>query len=151
MEVEKMKKIINGKRYDTETATLIGEASYSNPRDFRHWYEELYQKKTGEFFLYGKGGPMSKYSRTTGLNQWSGGACIMPLTLEAAQAWVEEHMDADEYEAIFGKVEEDKVQISFWIEKTEREKAYKVIKKFNVTYSDIFKVGIENYMKKEQL
>ncbi len=48
-----MKKIINGKRYDTETAKLIGSDGYSNPSDFNYWSEDLYQKKTGEFFLYG--------------------------------------------------------------------------------------------------
>jgi len=58
-----MKKIINGKRYDTETAQLIGSASYSNRTDFRFWSEELYRKKTGEFFLYGEGGPASKVDR----------------------------------------------------------------------------------------
>lgn len=146
-----MKKIINGKRYDTKTAELVGAASYSNWTDFEHWTEELYKKRTGEYFLYGAGGPMSKYSRSTGTNEWSGGETIIPLTLKEAQEWAQEHLDADEYEAIFGEVEEDKVQISFWIEKTEREKAYKVINKYDVTYSDIFKVGIEHYMKKEQL
>jgi len=101
-----MKKIINGKLYDTSTATLISSAEYSYPGDFSHWREELYRKKTGEFFLYGKGGPMSKYSRKIGQNEWSGGEKIHPLTLREAQEWAEEHLDAEEYEQVFGVVEE---------------------------------------------
>ena len=56
-----MKKIINGKLYDTETAKLIGRSYHGEgPRDFRHYSEELYRKRTGEYFLYGEGGPMSR-------------------------------------------------------------------------------------------
>ena len=148
-----MKKIINGKRYDTNTAKLVGETSYSNRRDFAYWSEELYQKRTGEFFLYCEGGPASKYSKATGQNQWSGSEKIIPLTISEAQEWAEKYLDADEYESIFGEVEEDKVQISFWIDRKDREKANKVNQIFNVNYSDLFKVGLDHYFLdvKEQL
>ena len=102
-----MKKIINGKRYDTDTAKMLASDSYSNPRDFRHWREPLYRKNTGEYFLHGEGGPMSRYAETIGQNEWSGGQKIMPLTIEAAQEWAEEHLDGDEYEQIFGAVEDN--------------------------------------------
>lgn len=102
-----MKKVISGKRYDTDTAKEVGYASYgSGPRDFHHWSETLYRKQTGEYFLYGEGGPLSKYAETVGQNEWSGGEKIMPVSLEAAQRWAEENLDADEYEKIFGSVEE---------------------------------------------
>lgn len=101
-----MKKVIDGKRYDTDTAKKLAYDSYSNPRDFNHWVEELYRKNTGEFFLYGCGGPMSRYAVSTGQNEWSGGEKIMPLSIEAAQKWAEEHLDGEEYEKIFGAVEE---------------------------------------------
>lgn len=102
-----MKKIICGKRYDTNTAKEIGCDSYSNPRDFEHWSEELYQKRTGEFFLYGKGGPMSKYAEITGQSEWAGGEKIIPLSFDKARDWAEKHLGGDEYEEIFGPVEED--------------------------------------------
>lgn len=101
-----MKKIINGKRYDTDTAKSMGEDSYSNTRDFSHWCETLYRKNTGEFFLHGEGGPMSRYAVSTGQNEWRGGEKIIPLTIEAARKWAEEHLDGEEYEKIFGAVEE---------------------------------------------
>lgn len=102
-----MKKIINGKRYDTETAKEVACDSYLYPRDFSYWSETLYRKNTGEYFLHGEGGPMSKYAESTGQNQWTGGEKIIPLSLEAAQAWAEKHLDGSEYEEIFGTVDED--------------------------------------------
>ncbi len=101
-----MKKIINGKKYDTNTARFIGYAGYSYPGDLSFWLERLYRKKTGEFFLHGVGGAMSKYAHRAGLNEWSGGEEIIPLSPEEARKWAEEHLNADEYELAFGKIEE---------------------------------------------
>ena len=103
-----MKKVLNGKMYDTDTATKL--ASWCNMQDFSNFNyvdETLYRKRTGEFFLYGEGGPMSKYAVSTGSNSWSGGEMIIPLTLSAAQEWAEEHLDGDDYQKIFGEVAED--------------------------------------------
>ncbi len=109
-----MKKIINNKLYNTETARELGQDSYSNCTDFNYWHEILYQKRTGEFFLYGEGGPMSRYARSIDQNSWSGGEKIMPLSAANARQWAEEHLDADDYEAIFGLPDEDaeKVMLS---------------------------------------
>ena len=136
-----MKRIINGRRYDTETAKLVGSAGYSNSMDFHFWYEELYQKKTGEFFLYGEGGPRSKYSRQTGQNQWSGGKEIKPLSLKEAQEWAEEYLNADEYEQVFGKIEEDKTQISTWVSDSVKKEA-DALRENGYTLADIFAAGI---------
>lgn len=102
-----MKKIIEGKRYDTETARKVGEfSSPGSRRDFQYYEESLYQKRTGEYFLAGEGGPASKYSRKTGQNEWSGGKDITPVTEAEAQAWAEKHLDADEYEKEFTVIED---------------------------------------------
>lgn len=96
-----MKKIIEGKRYDTETAEEI--VSYWNglgTSDFRHVNESLYKTKSGKFFLAGEGGPMSKYARTCG-DMTSGGEDIIPLTPQEAQNWLEEHNFTKELEEHF--------------------------------------------------
>ena len=102
-----MKKIINGKMYNTETAKKIGwwsnGASYS---DFNRIEEALYLKKTGEYFLFGEGGPMTGYAESCGDNCWSGGSAIRPMTEEQAKRWAEKKLDADEYIAAFGEPEE---------------------------------------------
>lgn len=103
-----MKKIINGKAYDTSTAACVG--SWDNGRstsDFGCCSEDLYRKRTGEFFLYGEGGPMSKYAKSQGNGEWGYGNAILPLNYNAAQKWAEEHLSGDEYEAIFGEIIEN--------------------------------------------
>lgn len=103
-----MKKIINNKVYDTETAVKVGEWDNGQRNNNLYWcIEELHRKRTGEFFLYGYGGPGSKYAVSLGDSSWSGGEKIIPLTYQAAQKWAETHLDGDKYEAIFGSVEED--------------------------------------------
>lgn len=103
------KKVINGKMYNTETAKEI--AYHSNSRTgFEHCEETLYRKKTGEYFLHGSGGPMSKYAEAVDTNSWSGGSDIVPLTIKEAAAWGEKNMSPDDYEAEFGLVPEDDSQ-----------------------------------------
>lgn len=102
-----MKQIINGKMYNTDTATKVG--SWSNgcsTSDFSYCYEALYRKKTGEYFLYGDGGPMSRYSRSSGQNCWSGDTRIIPMTENEARQWAEDNLNADEYIEAFGEPEE---------------------------------------------
>lgn len=102
-----MKKIIEGKLYDTETAKEMGTWSNAGGwRDFSHIEETLYRKRTGEFFLFGEGGPMTKYAVSQGQNSWSGGREIIPLTVANAREWAEEKLSADEYAEIFGMPEE---------------------------------------------
>ncbi|MCQ4774944.1 hypothetical protein NE634_14595 [Lacrimispora saccharolytica] len=101
-----MKKIINGKKYDTETARVVGSWSYGNPGDFRYQVETLYCKKTGEYFLEGEGGPLTDYRTSVGTNSWTGGCQLIPYTLEEAQQWAMQYMDGDDYEEEFGEVEE---------------------------------------------
>lgn len=103
-----MRKIIDNKVYDTEKAAEVG--SYGNAgswRDFRHFVETLYRKRTGEYFLFGEGGPSTKYATPTGQNSWSGGSRIMPMSYGEARTWAEQNLDADEFEAEFGEIVED--------------------------------------------
>lgn len=96
-----MYQILNGKRYNTESARKVGtwdNGHYSN--DFSYCYEALYQKRTGEYFIAGEGGPMSKYATHHGDNTgW--GEEINPLTVDEAKEWAEEHLDAENAEQEF--------------------------------------------------
>lgn len=96
-----MKKVINGKRYNTESAQFCGSHEYGYPGDLNHISEELYQKRTGEFFLHGEGGANSKYREEISMNSWSGGETIIPLTDDEAKEWAEKYLDGDDYEKIF--------------------------------------------------
>ena len=101
-----MKRIINNKKYDTETAEQIG--IWTNDRcDFSSVTEILYRKRTGEYFLHGFGGAASRYALSCGQNTWSGGEKIIPLSYVAARKWAEENLPAVQYEREFGEVTED--------------------------------------------
>ena len=87
-----MKKIINGRLYDTDTAKKLG--SYDNEHfttDFNYHREELFQKRTGEYFIVN-----TSYDYTI----------ISPATEKKAKEWCEEHLTGEEYISIFGNVEE---------------------------------------------
>lgn len=102
-----MKKILNGKVYDTTSAKEVGCYNNGLPTDFNYIEEVLYRKRTGEFFLHGSGGTRTKYATSLGGNSWSGGEKILPISYEEARQWAEAHIDADAYEAAFGVIEED--------------------------------------------
>ena len=102
-----MKKVIDGKMYNTETAREI--ASFDNGlgyNDFRHCSETLYLTKKGAWFLQGEGGPMSKYSRSVG-DMTGGGEEFEILTPNEALSWLENHEITDTIEEYFAdKIEE---------------------------------------------
>lgn len=102
-----MKKVINGKVYDTDTARKVGCIDYGLGDRFSGWSETLYVKRTGEYFLLGEGGPGSKYSVQIGVNQSSGSTKIFPLSYDGACKWAEDNLDGDEYIAEFGEIDED--------------------------------------------
>lgn len=132
-----MKKVINGKVYDTDTAKKCGDwdnGYYTN--DFHFCAETLYQKKTGEFFLHGEGHALSKYAHHSGTNSgW--GERIIPMAYDQAQKWAEEHLTGDEYIAIFGKPEEDdsKAQIHINLSKGAITKLKQTAQKSGLTVS----------------
>lgn len=145
-----MKKIINHKRYDTDTANYIADTGSLEQgiglSDFNFWSETLYQKRTGEFFLYGEGGPLSKYSQPYENSGSQSGAKIIPLTIDQAKEWAEKAMDADEYEAKFGPVEEDgsKHVMSLSVD----ESTYQIIKRLaaenNISMSQVINDWAKN-------
>lgn len=140
-----MNKVINGRRYDTETAELVGE--YANTYNYSDWSykcEELYRKKTGEFFLYGEGGPRSEYAVSSGNNSWSGSSKIIPLTINEAKEWVEEHLDADDYEKYFELEEEGNIAFSLLIPENLYNKLKDKSERNNKSMKDIIVEALEN-------
>ena len=143
-----MNKVINGKRYDTETAELIGEwANTYNYSDWSYKCEELYRKKTGEFFLYGEGGPMSEYAVPSGNNNWTGSSKITPLTIDEAKKWVEKNLNADEYEKLFEIEEEGNIAFSLLIPENLYNKLKNESEKTGESMKDIVVGALENKLK----
>lgn len=101
-----MRKIINGKAYDTETAHLVGENDNNDASDSNRIIEKLYRKKTGEYFLYGWGGAFTRYCEHISSREFSSGDRFTPLSVEQARKFAEQSLTATEYEAEFSVAEE---------------------------------------------
>ena len=88
-----MRKVINRKMYDTDTAKEFAESTeYDNGNPYL--WQTLYQKITGEFFI---------------LKEWHSDHihyAIKPISEEAAKDFAEKNLDGDDYEKVFGKVDE---------------------------------------------
>ena len=102
-----MRKIINGRLYDTNTAKQLTSWTGGRPGDTSFYNEELYIKRNGEYFLHGNGGPSSPYHESPELNSWVAGEDIHPIPLEEAKKVANEHLDVDEFQKVFGTVSED--------------------------------------------
>ena len=104
-----MKKVLNGRLYDTETSTLIAKCAPVSPFDLDSNWEELYRKTNNEFLLYNEREP---YSKCDGLVD---GKCVAEGDLQV--------LSADEARQ--------------WLEKTVKERKHYMV--FFEKYEDIFK------------
>lgn len=58
-----MIRIVDGKRYNSETAEAVAEWDNGfGSSDFKACSETLYRTEKGAFFLVGSGGPLSEYA-----------------------------------------------------------------------------------------
>lgn len=100
-----LKKIINGKTYNTSTASLLSTYAYDKTRDEYAWqWEYLYQTRSGAFFLVGEG--LSGYTPfgalLPGTNDYIRGHALLPLEVHQAKKWLEIRDCVEDYAEIFG-------------------------------------------------
>lgn len=100
-----MKKIINHKLYDTDTAALIA-ADRHNMTDRAKYHEEvLYHTRKGAWFMLRRGGALSIFGGRDG-NDRVPTCCIEPITEKAARDFCLAHGEANDYQKYFGELEE---------------------------------------------
>lgn len=84
-----MQQVINRKLYDTDAAEQIAQYARNTDRqDFNYFVETLYKTEDGEYFLHGKGGPSTKYSKRIN-GGTAGSEEIKVLSEEGALDWCE--------------------------------------------------------------
>lgn len=91
-----MERIIKGKRYNTATAKKCsGAVDYGSVNELDYYSLALYRKRSGEFFFHRDvfRGPMRDD--------------LIPISVDEARQWAEEHLSSKEYESIFGAVQDD--------------------------------------------
>ena len=103
-----MKSVIEGKRYDTETATKVAEVSDNyGGRDFRAWSGTIYRTPRGNWFIEGSGGPMTMFAERVGDNTGSGSG-IRALDKSSVRDLLERYArlsDWEQYQEELGVVE----------------------------------------------
>lgn len=148
-----MKKIIGGKRYDTTTAKLVGTYDTGYIGGFYRRYEKLYLKATGEFFLaWGGGAKTQRASRT--IDGYLSGEGILPLTLDEARKWAEEHLTQAEVEELFQIPKEEvdsgkKIQ-SFSLSQTAIAGLKRLAQTCQTSRSDIIEQLVSKALKESQ-
>lgn len=85
-----MKRVIDGKVYNTETAEEVCELPcHYYPGDFQYHETTLYRTPKGAYFLAGKGGPMTMWSEPSGNNGYSGGSGLRVIDQAEAREYAE--------------------------------------------------------------
>jgi len=101
-----MKRVLEGRIYDTEKSVLVCEFSEGNKGNFAHFEAELYKTpKSGRFFLAGEGGPMTIFRKRVDQNSWSGSSGIIPISEEEALRYAEKYASVETIQKFF-QVEE---------------------------------------------
>lgn len=137
-----MKKNINNKVYNTDTANLIGRIESETSDSDYYFLEELYQKKTGEFFIHGFGNKLSKYGKFE-----IGDEKIIPISYETAESWAKENLDKEEYSKLFqGKSLEKNIK-TISIRDDIYQKGKMIAVKRRISFSEL----IENLIEKEEI
>lgn len=91
-----MRKILNNKVYDSDTAKLVCRYENNKSRNVEENYiEDLYRKKNGELFIHGKGGVKSPYAREK----------IIPMTIGEATFWGRSALTPEAFKSIFKPLE----------------------------------------------
>lgn len=102
-----MKKVIKGRVYDSSTAKKMAMRFTGLELDRTGW-EELYQKKSGEFFLL-------EHRYSTNIER------ITPMAYDDARSWAEQYLSGEEYDEIFGEIKENDESVQIHISLTQAE------------------------------
>lgn len=92
-----MIKVVDGKRYNTETAEKVfGYWNGCSRSDFRFRTKKLYRTKNGAWFIHHDGGALTDMAVSVGNNGTGGSEDIEPVCITDAQAFLEAHSDDEE-------------------------------------------------------
>lgn len=95
-----MKKLINGLKYDTDTAIFVGYYCIFADEVRYSFVETLYYKRTGEFFIYRRGGDIIEEDFNN--DYWVIRPEIIPFSFQEAKRWVELHCSKYKFISLFG-------------------------------------------------
>ena len=106
-----MIRVIDGKRYNTETAEQVvywDNGHYAG--DFKLRQKTLYRTAKGNWFIHHVGGALTDMAVTVGSNGYGGSSDIEPLTDQDAFAFLESRSDQDDAREAIEKYFADQVE-----------------------------------------
>jgi hypothetical protein len=103
-----IRRVIDGKLYNTETAEEVCDMSSNHNRgDFHHHTTKLFRSRKGQYFVAGEGNALSRWSRPIGNNGSGGGDGLYLVTADEARKLAEKHCrDVETIALFFGEPEE---------------------------------------------
>ncbi|KYC65207.1 hypothetical protein [Heyndrickxia coagulans] len=105
-----MIKVIDGKRYNTDTAEEVYSHYTGQYGDFDYRERTLYRTKAGAWFMYHAGGALTDMAVVTSGNDRTGSTAIEPVSDDQAYAFLERHSADDEALAVLERYFGDRVQ-----------------------------------------
>lgn len=92
-----MRQVIDGKVYDTETATFLHHWDNGhNYGDFKYRSKKLFRTRKGAFFLHHDGGAMTDMAQNAGgENNYAGSEALEPISRKTAIRFLESHDGAE--------------------------------------------------------
>lgn len=132
-----MKKMINGKRYDTNAAKKIAEWTSPTKDTASKYTETLYRKRTGEFFLHGWGNEKSPYGQNVTMNVKEPGEKIIPMNKDEARKWAFAHADIEEFAKYFKDEGDEKITTSIMLSRDAAELLAVLADSYGMTKSRI--------------
>ena len=134
-----MKKIIDGKSYNTETARAVGKRQYTG--NVGSVTETLYFTKSGRYFLHIDGNPLGAYHKRT--------EEIISLPLEDTKEWAESHLNAEDYKRWFGSVigteADERERFTTNLSPACKVKLRQIKEATGKTYSEIIEMLVDTY------
>lgn len=101
-----MKARINGHKYDTDTAGFVARYSVQADELRYSFTQTLFYKKTGEFFIYSRGGDRDEEDFNN--EYWIFRPEIVPLSFQEAKRWAQLHCSKCKFITLFGDENDEK-------------------------------------------
>ena len=130
-----MLKIIEGRRYDTNTARLIQKKSNQSADKEALWEETLYRSKTGLWFLHCAGGKKTIYAKPS----------ISPISEEAAVTWLTENFGKTAAQEVLCNVTGKSVPVTIQIPQALIGKIEAQRKATGQSRTDVFLAALNTY------
>ncbi len=132
-----MLKIIDGRRYNTESARLIRKKSNNSAEMVSRWEATLYRTKAGLWFLHYEGGAKTIYATPS----------IRPISEEVAVCWLNENFGNDAAQDVLCTVYGKSIPVTVLIPQILVQKIEKKRKETGESRTDVVLDALREYFR----